>query len=302
MILFSVIIPHYNSVRTLERLIASIPADDSIQLIVVDDKSTEKTSEVENTVKQHGGIFLHNTTSVKGAGTCRNLGLEQAVGKWLIFADADDYFLDGAFNILKKYSDAKEDIIYFSPVSRYSDRAESARRHIPFEKLVHNYAEAPSGDNEMLLRYKFMVPWSKMIRNQMVKENHIAFDEVPASNDVMFSMKTAYHAQEILASIEQVYCVTCADSTLTTKRSETNYWARLEVFINRYHYMKARLDTKKYGFVIPSGILFIVEAAKQGYRPAFLCKIYVYMKKHRIPMFPYSKIRHFFNHQLLSRS
>ena len=294
MTLFSVIIPHYNSVQQLNRLIKSIPVDDAFQLIVIDDKSTEDTMETEQTVISRGGLFLHNTTAVKGAGTCRNLGLEHAVGKWLVFADADDYFLDGAFDILKKYSDAKEDIIYFSPTSRYSDSGEAARRHIPFATLVHDYAMAPSGDNEMLLRYKFMVPWSKMIRNQIVQKNHITFDEVPASNDVMFSMKTAYHAGTIAASSEEIYCVTCASGTLTTKRSEANYRARLEVFIDRYYYMKTHLDMKKYGFVLPSGILFIAEAAKQGYSPAFLCRIYIYMKRHRIPMFPYAKMRHLF--------
>lgn len=291
MILFSVIIPHYNSVAQLNRLIESIPIDDTVQLIVIDDKSTENTMETEQIVISRGGLFLHNTTPVKGAGTCRNLGLEQAVGKWLVFADADDYFVNGAFDILKKYSDAKEDIIYFSPTSRYSDNGDAARRHIPFEKLVHNYIETPSVDNEMLLRYKFMVPWSKMIRNQIVQKNNITFDQVPASNDVMFSMKTAYHAFAVLASEEQIYCVTCAADTLTTKRSEANYRARLAVFIDRYHYLKTHLDMKKYGFVLPSGILFITEAAKQGYSPAFLWRIYIYMKKHHIPMVPYAKIR-----------
>lgn len=294
MILFSVIIPHYNSVAQLNRLIESIPVNDCIQLIVIDDKSTENTATAEQKVIAKGGLFLHNTTPVKGAGTCRNLGLEQAAGKWLVFADADDYFLDGAFDILKKYSDAKEDIIYFSPTSRYSDSGKTAQRHIPFEKLVHHYIETPSGDNEILLRYKFMVPWSKMIRNQIVQKNHITFDEVPASNDVMFSMKTAYHAASVSVSDEQIYCVTCATDTLTTKRSEANYRARLAVFIDRYHYLKTHLDMKKYGFVLPSGILFITEAVKQGYSPSFIWRIYLHMKKHHIPMVPYAKIRHFF--------
>lgn len=291
MTLFSVIVPHYNSVSQLNRLIESIPVDDSIQLIVIDDKSTENTAPVESAVNLRGGLFLHNTTDIKGAGTCRNLGLKQTIGKWLLFADADDYFLEGAFDILKNYSDAIEDIIYFSPISRYSDTGEAAKRHIPFEKLVRDYIETSSANSEMLLRYKFMVPWSKMIRNEMIKENRITFDEVPASNDVMFSMKTAYHARTIAASSQQIYCVTCASDTLTTKRSEANYWARAEVFIDRYHYLKNRLDMKKYGFVLPSGLLFLVEAAKQGYAFRFLLKLFVYMKKHHIPMIPYYKIR-----------
>lgn len=292
--LFSVIIPHYNSVAQLIRLIKSIPVDTSVQLIVVDDKSTEDTAEAERAVNLRGGVFLHNTTDAKGAGTCRNLGLKRAHGKWLVFADADDYFLDGAFDVLKEYSDAKEDIIYFSPTSRYSDTGGAAKRHLPFEKLVHDYVETSSTNSEMLLRYKFMVPWSKMIRNQTVQENRITFDEVPASNDVMFSMKTAYHAGTVAASSQQIYCVTCASDTLTTKRSEANYRARAEVFIDRYHYLKTHLDMKKYGFVLPSGILFITEAARQGYSFGFLFQLFIYMKKHCIPMIPYYKMRRLF--------
>lgn len=75
--LFSVIVPHYNSVPQLNRLIEIIPVDNGIQLIVIDDRSTEDISDVET-----------------------------AVGKWLVFADTDDYFLDGAFDTMKRYRDS----------------------------------------------------------------------------------------------------------------------------------------------------------------------------------------------------
>lgn len=81
MYLFTVVIPHYNSVSSLVRLLSSIPVDDSIQLIVIDDKSTQDLTEVEKMVLSRGGLFLHNTTDQKGAGTCRNLGLARAAGK-----------------------------------------------------------------------------------------------------------------------------------------------------------------------------------------------------------------------------
>lgn len=286
MILFSVIIPHYNSISLLKRLLNSIPIDESIQLIVVDDQSTVNLEEIKSLIEIRGGIFICNTTNGKGAGVCRNLGLSQAIGRWLVFADADDYFLEGAFDILGKYSYAEEDIIYFSPISRY-ENGTVAKRHVSYEKFVKCYVEMPSTHNEMILRYKFMTPWSKMIKNQLVRKNKIFFDEIPASNDVMFSMKTAYCAKKIGASEEKIYCVTSAKNTLTTKRNEQYYWARVETFVNRYDFMRAHLDLDSHGYVLPMGLLVIIRAVRQRYSPTFVYKIYRYLRKNHIVMFSF---------------
>ena len=289
MVLFSVIIPHYNSTILLKRLLSSIPMDESIQVIVADDKSTEDLTEVKDLVIARGGLFLHNTTDGKNAGVCRNLGLAQAVGKWLVFADADDYFLDGAFDVLNKYTDSDADIIYFSPTSRYENTEMPAKRHISYQKIVKHYAEAPSDNTEILLRYSFMSPCSKMVRNQLVQENQILFDEVPAANDVMFSMRTAYSANKISASMEEIYCISSAKSTLTTKRCKQNYWARVEVFVDRYHFVQDNLNSDKYVLVLPTGLAIIRQAIRQKYDFIFICQIYVFLMKNHVKIFSLKK-------------
>lgn len=42
-------------------------------------------------------VEIYHNSKKKGAGTCRNIGLERARGKWLLFADSDDLFLDNFF-------------------------------------------------------------------------------------------------------------------------------------------------------------------------------------------------------------
>src|SRR5690625_3621526 len=94
----SIIIPHYNSVNTLQKLLDLIPIKNDIQTIVIDDNSNEGVIKYDRlrTGKKYQHItFLENNTNVKGAGVCRNIGIKHAKGEWVLFADADDILMEG---------------------------------------------------------------------------------------------------------------------------------------------------------------------------------------------------------------
>lgn len=292
MVLFSVIIPHYNSVLLLKQLLNSIPMDEAIQIIVVDDKSTEDITEVKELVIERGGLFLHNTTENKNAGVCRNLGLAQAVGKWLVFADADDYFLNGAFDIMKQHTESEADIIYFVPTSVDLETGEISTRHIWPEKIVRRYLADPVEENELMLRYRYMEPVSKMIRRRMVHEAGILFDEVIAANDVMFSARCGYYAKKIDAFDDIIYCITKSEGTLTTKHDESAYRSRIVVHRDHYKFLDEHMGLKKYGYLVSMGIRVLRNAAKQGYSMKFLCEIYNYLRKENIPLINFSALRY----------
>ncbi len=66
-------------------------------MVVVDDGSTDRTAAlVEEFAAVDSRVRLKRTTSV-GAGAARNLGISEAQGKFLAFADADDVVLPGAY-------------------------------------------------------------------------------------------------------------------------------------------------------------------------------------------------------------
>ena len=296
--LFSVIVPHYNSVFLLKHLIDSIPVEDSIQLIVVDDRSTEDISEAEHLVTARGGLFLHNTTGKKGAGTCRNLGLEHADGKWFVFADADDYFLDNAFDIMKRHADSDADIIHFIPTSMNLETGKTSTRHTWYAKLVRRYLDDSTEENEMVLRYRYIVPWSKMIRGRMVKDAGIVFDEVIVSNDVMFSVKCGHYAKCVEAYDEKIYCVTKSENTLTTRHDEERFQIRATLYKSRYQFLKEHLDLKRYPYIMPMGGRFLIHAAQQGYDIKFIFKMYHYFRKEKVPLINWSDIRYSLCHNL----
>ena len=301
MILFSVITPHYNSTSLLKRLLSTIPTDDSIQLIVVDDKSVEDITEVKDLVIARGGLFLHNTTDKKGAGICRNLGLAQAVGKWIIFADADDYFLDGAFDIMRQHTDSKADIIHFIPTSEDIETGEVSTRHIWYEKLIRRYLAEPVEENELMLRYRHMGPVCKMLRCEMVQRAGILFDEVITSEDVMFSARCGYYAKKIEAFDDIIYCITKSQSSLTMRRDEMACRVRATVHRDKYKFLEEHVDLKKYGYVVPMGIRFLSDAARQGYSMKFLLEIYRYFRQEKVILINFAMFRYTFRHMIKER-
>lgn len=268
MIDLSVIIPHYNSVLSLYKLLQTIPDNKGIQVIVVDDNSDMGYKEELQNLKMkisHKNIeFYNNNSNIKGAGSCRNIGLKKARGKWLIFADADDYFLGDFYDIVKKYFSSKFDVVFFKPTSIEVDTGKLADRHQNYEELINNYLNNKNYKSEMFIRYYFHVPWSKLIKTDLIKENNIYFDEVIASNDMMFSAKAGHRMNCFKVSEEIIYCVTRSKGSLTTTISHEIFDSRLDVYINYYNFLKDNVSNGTFKLLNVSGRGFIIQSLNFG--------------------------------------
>lgn len=220
---YSVIIPHYNSLETLFRLLESLVLWEETEIIVIDDKSNIKIQEIlKKEIKKYKNIiYIENNTDGKGAGCARNLGLKVARGKWLMFADADDFFLEDAFKSIKKYENSDLDIIYFRVTSIFEDTGLEADRHWENNELLENYLKNKKYSKELLSLNR--VPWGKMIKKELIDRYSIKFEEVPAANDTMFSIKSNFYATKIEVSLDKIYCVSRNSGSITTVKSEKNF-------------------------------------------------------------------------------
>jgi len=89
----SIIIPTYNYGRYIQKAIDSVLAQtfQDFEIIVVDDGSIDNTREIiECQYKDKVRYFYQEH---KGAPAARNRGIEESKGEYLVFLDADDYFL-----------------------------------------------------------------------------------------------------------------------------------------------------------------------------------------------------------------
>lgn len=102
----SIIVPAYNSEKTIERCINSILHQTyrNFELIVVDDGSSDKTPQmVDDYAVMDARIkVIHKSNG--GVSSARNVGLENATGEYITFCDSDDLLLEYALeNYVKSF-------------------------------------------------------------------------------------------------------------------------------------------------------------------------------------------------------
>lgn len=91
----SIIVPVYNVELYLEECIESIIAQTykDVEIILIDDGSTDKSGAICDKIalKDERIIVVHKVNG--GLSSARNLGIEIAQGKYIIFVDSDDYWI-----------------------------------------------------------------------------------------------------------------------------------------------------------------------------------------------------------------
>lgn len=197
---YSFIIPHHNSPELLNRCLDTIPQREDIQIIVVDDNSK---AELRPTITRSDVEVIYiDAEHTKGAGHARNVGIERARGKWLLFADCDDYYSDGFIDVLDKYKDFDIDVLYFNVCFKDPDSLSPQKKFI-----ITSYFEQYDGSEGTLenIKYRVNSPWTKMLNAKYVLSNSILFEEVPNGNDVLFSLLVAVNAKNVMVEKQQLY-------------------------------------------------------------------------------------------------
>lgn len=212
---FTIIIPHKNTPVLLERLIKSIPIRDDLEIIVVDDGSDFKVVDFDKfPCRDRENLQLILNRESHGAGFARNCALPLAKGKWIMFADSDDFFNQGFNDFLDEYIDSEADIIYFNANSVDTDTYEPSNRadHLhDFICVYHNDVK----NGELVMRYLFTEPWCKMVRRDLININGIKFEETCIRNDVRYSYLVGHYARKIIVDERQLYCLTTRQNSVS---------------------------------------------------------------------------------------
>lgn len=184
---FSVIIPAYNVEKYISIALESVFRQTfrDYEIIVVDDCSTDNTYEQ---VKKYDNVKLIKHSQNKASGGARNTGLNNAIGEYVIFLDADDYLHDeGVLNKLDKLiGDNNIDVVYMG-FKFGGNRDEIV---IPTEETCTRLYKAG----------KDIYPnvWSKCWNREFLNKNNIRFVEKRYYEDVLFVYNAIMRVEKYL--------------------------------------------------------------------------------------------------------
>lgn len=234
--MYSVIIPHHNSQASLIRCIKSIPDNGRYQIIVVDDCSDPDKVNFDTVRLECGRDFeLIIQNKNRGAGAARTEGLKHAKGKWLIFADADDYFLPDMDALLQDATkESAEDIIFFN--------IDAANNHSVQGKNYQKYVDDCDGSSDRIknLKYRSWAPWAKLFRRNFVERYKLYFEPRKKGNDCFFVLNAMVKSRHIKVVNEPLYHLTYSPQSLShTNQTKWEYMYDVyDLWLWRYRFFR----------------------------------------------------------------
>ena len=124
--ILSIIIPAYNASRTILRCLNSL-IDNSCfgnyEILIINDGSTDDSGGIiRKWAEQQVIPIRYIETRNEGVSAARNRGINEAVGDWIFFCDADDYIANGSIHTLINLLDGADKTLKLVKISM---------RHVP---------------------------------------------------------------------------------------------------------------------------------------------------------------------------
>ena len=185
--LISIIIPAYNAESFIEACLQSLLAQthENIELIVVNDGSTDKTGEIAEEWSQKDARIRVLHQENQGVSAARNAGLEMAKGDYIGILDADDSVENDMYEFL--YRNLEK---YEADISHCGFELVKPEKTIPFHNtgiiLVQNRAEALQ---ELLSGVRIEPSTcTKLFKKEILRNVRFATD-IKINEDLLFNIE-----------------------------------------------------------------------------------------------------------------
>lgn len=238
----SVIIPAYNTEKYIEQAINSVLSQTftNLEIIVVDDASTDNTREVLRSIQDSRLRVFHQTINA-GAGATRNRALQEARGNWIAVLDSDDWYAPERLETLLAFAQEQQADMVADDVYIIEDGAAQPRTtlveysgiEIPDVMTVDSVAFVLSDiEGRRGLSLGFSKP---LFRHPFLIENQIAYQpDIKVSQDFWLDMDCLIRGAKFCFLSEPYYYYRSRDGALTTSTNRVERLSQECDVINRF--------------------------------------------------------------------
>jgi glycosyltransferase involved in cell wall biosynthesis len=193
----SVIVPIYNCETFISKCLESVIEQtySNIEIIVVDDGSTDGSGEIVNAYKGKDDRIAYYYQDNIGPSEARNRGIANSTGEYLVFIDSDDTVDTNYIEILlNKLITSGADLVCCG----YKDISENG---------VLNYTDFDFNKSislhifiDMVCKGTGGVLWSKIYKKEIINKNNLKMDKnIFMSEDLVFVLQYAVHCKSFAA-------------------------------------------------------------------------------------------------------
>lgn len=189
----SVVMAVYNGEKYVRQALDTIINQSlkEIEIICVDDGSIDGTWKILNEYKEKDGRIriLRHTEKTDGAAAARNMGMDVAVGEYLSFLDADDFFeLDMLEKAYVKAKADNSDVVLFDGYAydEVSKRNYKVNWILNHNNLPDKDCFKPTECRNTLFRISMGAAWTAIFKRRMVTDNNLKFESIHHTDDQVF--------------------------------------------------------------------------------------------------------------------
>lgn len=197
-ILLSIIIPIYNAENFLCDCVGSLylqnMSEEEFEILLINDGSLDNSYAIcQGLSREHTNIRLFSQKN-QGQAIARNLGIEQAKGKYIMFVDSDDRLPGNVVAKMLVEAERHQTDILISSIKVYNEQGDAAINS-DFKKYNH----VVSGEYALLHGYSTGSVCGRLFLNDFIKKNHLSFLPGIKHEDVLFITKALSFAKRIIS-------------------------------------------------------------------------------------------------------
>ena len=264
----SMIVPVYNSEKTLSRCIDSILNQTyrDFELILLNDGSTDTSGEICDAYAKRDSrvrvVHKENT----GVSDTRNRGIDLARGEYLQFLDSDDWITPDATALFVRTATEQQCDMVISQFYRVIGEHVSQKGAIDEDGLMDRSTYA----NHMMQKpadFYYGVLWNKFYKRSIITEHRLRMDQsISWCEDFMFNLEYVRHTQTIYAMKVPVYYYVKTKGSLVSQGMSMKKMIRMKrtVFACYNDFYKDVFDEAEYEKRRIQIYRFLIEAAGDG--------------------------------------
>ena len=196
---YSIIIPIYNAAKYIERCLESVFGQNiehnKFEIIVINDGSTDNGEKIAAEYSKGRNNIRIFTQENKGLGGARNTGIDNAIGEYIIFLDADDYLEENSLSLFSKK--ITESIFQDVDVFELSCNFVSEQKKVIAKYAPNNTGVIFKGINYYLKERSISSVCNKIYRRSAVE--NLRFKERIYAEDSEFNSRAYFLFQKVCA-------------------------------------------------------------------------------------------------------